>query len=64
MGEVVATMFTLALLLLMASLVQLARGRIRVYMRLLHAPRVRNFGLVGGPRNDRSPVYYDTRGAI
>ena len=29
-----------------------------------HAPRVRNFGPVGGPRNDRSPVYYDTRGAI
>jgi hypothetical protein len=25
---------------------------------------VRNFGPVGGPRNDRSPVYYDTRGAI
>ena len=34
-GRVVATMFTLALLLLMASLVQLAR-EIRVYMRHMH----------------------------
>jgi hypothetical protein len=29
-----------------------------------HAPRVRNFGPAGRARNDRSPVYYDTRGAI
>jgi hypothetical protein len=34
-GQVVATMFTLALLLLMASLTQLAR-EIRVYMAHMH----------------------------